>query len=137
MVRKVLVETGFLIALNPRNKHHKWAIDLLEQARKGSIQLFISEPAIIELTLILRSRGIGDRDIAILLEAINLAIRTYTKPNYAQITLESATLASQLRQKYSDLTFFDSYHAALAIINNLEYLDLDPIVREIVRNERK
>ena len=137
MVKGVLVETGFLLALNPRNKHHDWALQLLKQAKRGDIRLFISSPAILELTLILRSRGIDDKSIEILLESMNIAIRSYTKPNYVQVTLESAALASHLRQKYPDLTFFDSYHAALAIINNLEYYDLDPIVQRVVSREQK
>ena len=32
MVKGVLVETGFLIALNPRDKNHEWALQLLKQA---------------------------------------------------------------------------------------------------------
>ncbi len=137
MVKGVLVETGFLLALNPRNKHHDWALQLLKQAKEGNIRLFISSPAILELTLILRSRGIDDKSIETLLESMSIAIHLYTKQNYTQITLETATLASKLRQKYPDLSFFDSYHAALAIINNLEYYDLDPVVQRVVSRESK
>ena len=137
MVKGVLVETGFLIALNPRDKNHEWALQLLKQAKEGIIRLYISSPAILELTLILRSRGIDDKSVETLLESMNIAIRLYAKPNYTQVTLESATLASKLRQKYPDLTFFDSYHAALAITNNLEYYDLDPVVQKVVSRESK
>lgn len=137
MVRRVLVETGFLLALNPRDKHHEWALQLLKQARRGTIRLFISGPAILELALILKSRGVDDKSVGTLLESMSTAIRSYTKLSYAQVTLESAALSSQLRQKYPDLTFFDSQHAALAIINNLEYYDLDPVVREVVSRERR
>ena len=67
---------------------------------------------------------------------MNIAIRLYAKPNYTQVTLESATLASKLRQKHPDLTFFGSHYAALAIINNLEYYDLDPVVQKVVSKEQ-
>ena len=133
---KVLVETGFLLSLNPRDKHHDWALNILNKARKSDIQIFISDPAILELVLILKSRGVGDRDIGILLESMHSVIRSYTKLNYAYVTFESSALASKLRVKYSELTFFDSYHAALTISNNLEYYDLDPIVKEVVSKER-
>ena len=136
MPEKVLIETGFLLSLNPRDRHHDWALQLLKQARRGDIQLFISAPAILELTLILKSRGIGDRDISILLDSIYVVIRSYTKLNYVYVTFESSALASKLRIKYPDLTFFDSYHAALTIFNKLEYYDLDHIVKEIVSKER-
>ncbi len=137
MAEKVLVETGFLLALNPQDKHHKWALQILEQARKGNIQLFLSEIAILELLLILRSKGVSEEDISVLLESLDIALRSYTKINYAHITFETAILASQLRQKYPNLTFFDSHHAAIAIINNLKYHDLDPLVREIVLVESR
>lgn len=135
MIRGVLVETGFLLALNPRDKHHKWALNILEDARKGLISLYLSTPAILELALILKSRGISDRDIALLLESMNIVIRSYTRLNYAQVTLDSAILALELRHRYPNLTFFDSHHASLAITYNLEYIDLDSIIREVVVKE--
>ncbi len=42
--------------------------------------MFISEPTLIELTLILRSRGIRDEDISKLLEAMDVVIGTCTRP---------------------------------------------------------
>ncbi len=137
MTKRILVETGFLLALNPRDRHHDWALQLLNQAKRNNVYLFISAPALLELTLILRARGVDDEKIGILLESIDTAIRLYTRPRYVGITLESAILAAKLRCKYPELTFFDSYHAALAIINGLEYGDLDPLVREVVLREHR
>ena len=50
MTLKILVETGFLLALNPRDKHHKWALKTLGDVRKRTSILHISPIAPIELS---------------------------------------------------------------------------------------
>ncbi|MEM1516929.1 MAG: PIN domain-containing protein [Thermofilum sp.] len=130
-----LVETGFLLALNPRDKNRDWALSLLREAKSGRLKLYLSPAAPIELSLILKSRGLAEQEIALVLEAMGLAISRYTRPVYPPLTLEAASLAANLRERYPELTFFDSLHAAVALSNKLEYRDLDEIVRRVVEEE--
>lgn len=137
MVLKVLVETGFMLALNPRDRHHEWAVKVLEEARRREILLHISPIASVELSLIMRARGFSDEDVARVLRALDTIIERHTKPRYPQLGLRELAYAAELRAKYSELTFFGSIHAAIAITNNLTYYDLDPIVRNVVTSELK
>ena len=135
MVLRVLVETGFMLALNPRDKHHEWAMKILEEAKKREILLYISPTAPIELSLIMKSKGYEDKDIARVLNAIDVILEKYVKPQYPQIRLKELVYATELRIRYPELTFFDSIHAATAIINNLTYYDFDQTIKNIIANE--
>jgi len=130
-----LVETGFLLALNPRDRNHDWALNLLREAKSGRLKLYLSPAAPIELSLILKSRGLAEKEAALVLEAMSLAVSRYTRLVYPPLTLEVASLAASLRERYPELTFFDSLHAAVAISNKLEYRDLDETVRRVVEKE--
>ena|GEM_PF-6403561 len=37
IVLKVLVETRFMLALNPRDEHHEWIMKVLKEARRREI----------------------------------------------------------------------------------------------------
>ena len=137
MVLRVLVETGFMLALNPRDKNHEWAMKILEEARRREIMLYISPATPIELSLIMKSRGYDDKDINRVLNAVEIIIEKYVKPQYPRMGLRELAYAAELRAKYSELTLFDSIHAAITIINNLMYYDLDPVVRSIIASELK
>jgi predicted nucleic acid-binding protein len=133
---KALLETGFLLALNPRDRNHGWALSLLDRARRGEARIHISPAALVELALILRSRGLRDGEIAAALRAIDEAISMYTRPSYSPLTLEHVAYASELRSRHAGLTFFDSLHAAVAVSEGLEYIDLDERLRGVVEAER-
>jgi len=134
---RALVETGFLLALNPRDRNHGWALKLLEEGRRGLIELHISPAAPVEVSLILRSRGLSDGEVREALEAMEDAIHLYTRPRYVQLKLAHAVLAADLRSRRAELSFFDSLHAAIAIAENLAYYDLDDTVRGVVEEERR
>ena len=135
MALKVLVETGFLIALNPRDKYHKWALDVLAKAKRKDLILNISPAALLEYTLLLKTKGYDEETIHNILEAINDIIQRYTRPLYPQLTLNHVIYATKLRRKYSELSFFDSIHASITILDNLIYYDLDNVVKRIIRSE--
>jgi len=59
IVLKVLVETRFMLALNPRDKHHEWIMKVLKEARRREILLHISPVAPVELFLIMKTRDYG------------------------------------------------------------------------------
>lgn len=133
---RILVETGFLLALNPRDKHHKWALSILERARSGEFTLYISPVAPIELSLILKSKAYNEKDILQVLSAMNIIIRRYTRPHYPSLELEHIIYASELRMEYHKLTFFDSLHASIALLHNLTYYDLDEVIKEVISSEK-
>ncbi len=133
---RILVETGFLLALNPKNKHHRWALNILEKARSGEFTLCISPVAPIELSLILKSKAYGEKEILQVLSAMNIIIRRYTRPYYPSLGLEHIMYASELRMKYHELTFFDSLHASIALLYNLTYYDLDEVIKEVINSEK-
>lgn len=87
MAIDIFLETGFLIALNPRDKNHDWALKILEEGSRGWFNIYISPVSLLELTLILRSRGVKDQDIALAMEAIEYAIKKYVKPNYPPLDI--------------------------------------------------
>jgi len=135
MVLRVLVETGFMLALNPRDRRHEWAVRVLEEAKRREILLYISPAAPIELSLIMKARGYRDEDIARVLNAISIILERYTKPQYPRLGLKELAYAAELRTRHSHLTFFDSIHAAVAITNNLTYYDLDQTIKNVIANE--
>ncbi len=135
MALRALVETGFMLALNPRDRHHEWAMKVLEEAARGEIVLFISPAAPIELSLVMRAKGREDRDVLQALRAVEEVIRRYTKPRFPPLGLRELVYAAELRMRHPDLTFFDSIHASVAILNKLTYYDLDEVVGEVVAVE--
>mgnify|MGYP000371376306 CR=1 FL=1 len=135
MVLRALVETGFILALNPRDRHHKWAIKVLEEVKRGEVELYISPVAPVELSLIMRARGHGDEDVCKVLKATESIVRRYSKPQYPQLGLGELAYAAELRMKYVELAFFDSIHAAVTIANDLTYYDLDEIIKSVVVSE--
>lgn len=130
-----LLETGFLISLNPRDKNHEWAIGILRNAKSQRIRIFISPASPIELSLILKSRGLDDSEIENVLKAMDSIVRKYSRPLYPPLTMECTAYAAKLRKRYN-LSFFDSIHAAIALKEDLTYYDLDPDVSRAIESER-
>lgn len=133
---RTLVETGFLMALNPKDRNHSWAMNNFEDARMGKLEVNISPAAPLELALILKSKGLMEDKIARVMEALDLAIRRWTNPRYPPLDLSITLLSSKLRHNHPQLTFFDSIHAAISLSNDLIYYDLDDEVRDVIRAER-
>ncbi len=133
----MLVETGFLLALNPLDRNHEWAMRVLEEARNNNIVLHVSPAALIELALYLKSRGLNYNEISEVFEALNDSILYYTIPYYPKLTLKHLRYAAELQSKYSELTFFDSIHASIALTDKLVYYDLDTTVKKIIEYEKK
>ena len=135
MALRALVETGFMLALNPRDRHHEWAMNVLEEAARGRLALYISPAAPIELSLVMRAKGRRNSDVLRALRAVEGVVRRFTKPRFPPLGLEELAYAAELRIRYPSLTFFDSIHASVAILNKLTYYDLDEAVREVVASE--
>jgi len=135
VVEKILVETDFLFALNPRNHLHQAALKLLEKAAEKRALLHISPAAPIEASLTLMSRGFNYEQAARILEAMERAIARYTKAISLRLDLSTVNYSFRLRAKYSQLGFFDSLHASLALLNMLTYVGSDEKVAKVVEEE--
>ena len=105
---KELVETGFLLALNPKDRNHAWAMEVLRRAKEKESLLYISPVAPIELSPIMKSKGLSDDDVRRVMNALDAIIRRYVKPNYPQLELRHVAYATELRSKYSELTSITS-----------------------------
>ncbi len=82
----------------------------------------------------LKSRGLAEGEINRVFSAMRSLISRYTKPHFSDITLDVVSKAAELRRK-RPLSFFDSIHAAIALAEDLEYYDLDELVRKAVKAE--
>ncbi len=134
---RVLLETGFLVSLNPKDKNHEWAMDLLKRAKEREIRIFLSPASLVELSLILKSKGLSEEGISRALMAMESLITRYARPAFPDLTFEIVSGAAKLRMKYTQLSFFDSIHAATALTDDLEYYDLDEVIRDIIRREKR
>ena len=129
-MKKVLVETGFLLALNPEDKNHDYAIKLLNNK---NLKLYLSPASLIELTLLLRAKRRSEDEII----SVFKALREIISNRVSIISLNFAHIikASELRKKYEELTLFDSIHAAIFLVEKISYGDLDERIRNIVNVE--
>jgi len=117
-----LIETDILLALiSTEDKHHAEVINLLDKLPRD---IKISPYSLIELDLLLRSGEIIVKEVTTFYDALGALfeyreIGTFsTKPKYH-------CEAFGLRKKYANLTYFDSLHAAVGMVENLELVSYD------------
>nr|MDO8082057.1 PIN domain-containing protein [Candidatus Freyarchaeota archaeon] len=129
-IASFLIETDILLALiSPEDKHHAEVITLLDKFA-GEIQL--SPYSLIELDLLLKSREVIIAETKTFYALIDKVLK------YRQIGLSSIKPAYhgeawELREKYKELTYFDSLHAAVGVMENLELLSYDKEYAKIER----
>ena len=103
------------------DKHHVEVVSLLDKLLGG---IRISPYSLIELDLLLRSGEIIVKEVTAFYDALSdlfeyREIGTFpTKPEYHREAFE-------FRQKYTNLTYFDSLHAAVGTVENLELVSYD------------
>ena len=136
-----VIELDLLIGLVNRDDHlHSAAVKFFEMVRDRIIRdVSIATSALMEYSLVLRSKGVSDREI----QSDIILIRTINNLGEAYLTSEVLVKAIDLRTKYG-LTYFDSLHAATAIlkdrviistdkayskINNIKHIDPRDVVR--------
>ena len=107
--------------ISPKDRHHADIVSLLDSLL-GEVK--ISPYSLIELNLLLKSGEILVRDVTAFYETLSELLKyrrvtTFpTKPEYHRE-------AFKLREKYKVLTYFDSLHAAVGIVENLEMVSYD------------
>ncbi len=135
MVENCLVETDFLFSLNPNDRHHRHARQLLQAAAKGQLRAWLSPVAPIEASLILKSRGFTEDKVADILRSFRDAIQKYTIPAIPELHVDHLAMAAELRHVHSSLTFFDSIHVAIALSSPFIYVSTDAEARKVVMKE--
>ena len=104
-----LIELDVLLAfINRSDKHHEVASRVIEAAISDE-SYYLSSVALIEMSLIYRSRSMEselEEDLRLLLSIFN--------GRTTQLTPLEVMRATWIRRKYG-LSFFDSLHAALAM----------------------
>jgi len=108
-----IVELDMLIAfVNPADKLHIYADKLFKAIADGKLRnIRMSTSALLEYELVLRSRGYSEKDIREDLFAFKILVKEIP------LTGDVIIKASELREKYG-LTYFDSLHAATAIVTD-------------------
>ncbi len=123
-----IIELDMMIAFVNASDHlHRVAVEIFRKIAEGELtDGAIPASAYIEYELLLRSRGY-DR------AAIEGDIETFRRfPNLEEIPLSSDILlkASKLRASYS-LTYFDSLHAASALLYDGAIISVDEAYRRV------
>ena len=122
------IELDLIIAfLNRADRLHSIAARVFEDIAGGRlVGVAIPSSALLELELVLRSRGVSPREV----EEVLLSLKNF--PNIGEIPLTSDVQlrALGLREAYS-LTFFDSLHAASALEYDRMIISVDEAYRRV------
>ena len=124
----ILIETDFILALSSsRDVHHEEAVELLEGLR-GSLAL--SPFTLVEVDLLVHSGGLKVRSLSEFHGALEGLLGMYGVGVVAPRPRHHA-LAEKLRGRLAELTYFDSLHASVALIEEAELLSYDAVYSKI------
>jgi len=109
-----------LAFINSADKLHSIAAELFRRVMLSKLQASVASSALLELELLMRTRRYPEAEIREVLRAFKAI------PNLGEEALSSdvMVLASELRERYH-LTFFDSLHAATAILSDKQIISTD------------
>ncbi|MEM2982127.1 MAG: PIN domain-containing protein [Candidatus Bathyarchaeia archaeon] len=116
------METDVLLALiSLKDKHHADALRLVDSLL-GEVK--ISPYSFIELDLLLKYGEILVEDLSAFYDVLSELLR-YRQIDTYPLRFEYHREAFRLRGGHKNLTYFDSLHAAVAIVENLEIVSYD------------
>ena len=115
-----VIEFDTLIAfVNPADRLHRYADKIFKKIVSGKLRdVRIATSALLEYELVLKSRGYSEAEIRKDISAFKSLVKE------VPITSDVIVKASELREKYS-LTYFDSLHAATAILTDSVLISSD------------
>ncbi len=113
-----ILDTEVIFAFNPKDKHHKHALDLLREIKSGKLRnIVIPDTAILEFITVLKAKGVTIEGILLLLNALKTIMKEYSIKETKTLGIETLTLALHFMKKGA--SFFDALLAASAkIIDN-------------------
>ena len=125
-----LIETDFLFGLRTSDKFHSIINQTLEQVKEGKVKLKILNSAIFEVRTVLYSQGKSPDDISKILVFMKSKLDEYSIEE-EPILFDDFILADSLREKYKELTFFDSLHAAVSQRRKLSIYGSDRVLKKL------
>ncbi|RLG44827.1 MAG: hypothetical protein DRN90_08380 [Thermoproteota archaeon] len=127
----MMLENDVLFALlNKKDPNHEVARALFEKIMRREIEVEVSSAALLEMELIYKSRGREDQ-----LERDVSAIAVIPGLRFLPANPETVLTAVRLRRKFG-LGFFDSHHAATALLTDGKILSFDEAYEEVEGIER-
>ena len=123
-----MIETDILLALiSVEDKHHAEVIGLLDELR-GDVSL--SPYSLMELDLLLRSGDIVVNEVKAFYDGLG-DLLDFREINTLSIKPRYHGEAFGLRKKHENLKYFDSLHAAVAAVEDLELVSYDKEYRKV------
>ncbi|RLI23534.1 hypothetical protein DRO47_00335 [Candidatus Bathyarchaeota archaeon] len=127
-----VADTELLFAMNPRDRKHKDAINLLKEVNG----LVVPDTAILEFQIVLRARGRSPSQVRIALLALHEALTQNNVKEVKTLSVSLLAFQSELEEKYR-LSYFDSLIAASAltldrqIVSDDEAFDRIPNIKRV------
>ncbi len=124
-VKMLVIELDLLLGfVNSRDPLHQVACEFFERVARGELEeVKVAASAFLEYEFVLSSRGLNaGRDI--------LSFKAIPNLGEAPITAEVLVKASELRKAYG-LTYFDSLHAATALLLDKKLVSTDREFRRV------
>ncbi len=123
-----LIDTVYLVAyFRPSDPNHDVAEELLESLGEGT---FVSQAALIEFDLLMKSRGLGLGERLKALGLLDVLVDEKLMP----LTPADLAAAAYLFKRY-ELDYFDSLFAAQCVLREADPLTTDDEILKVV-NER-
>lgn len=117
--REILIETDvFVAAIDHEDPHHEEAREVIT-----GYSIVLSPYTLIEMDLLIRSRIIIVKDYCQFWYKVHSLLDQYKIRIIIPSPLHHAE-AQEIRARY-DLTYFDSLHAAVAIVNKMKLVSYD------------
>ncbi|QOJ78678.1 PIN domain-containing protein [Infirmifilum lucidum] len=105
-----VADTELLFALNPKDKKHELALELISRMRG----IKVPDVVLLEFVVVLRARGRSPREIREALNAFRDIFEAYRIREVKTLDANLLVLQSSIEETYG-LTFFDSLVAASAL----------------------
>ncbi|HDN63304.1 MAG TPA: type II toxin-antitoxin system VapC family toxin [Candidatus Bathyarchaeota archaeon] len=127
-----VADTELLFAMNPRDRKHKDAINLLKEVNG----LVVPDTAILEFQIVLRARGRSPSQVRIALLALHEALTQNDVKEVKTLSVSLLAFQSELEEKYR-LSYFDSLIAASAltldrqVVSDDEAFDRIPNIKRV------
>ncbi len=105
-----VADTELLFALNPKDKRHESALEVISRARG----IKVPDVVLLEFVVVLRARGRSPRETREALNALRDIFKAYRIREVKTLDADLLVLQSSIEETYG-LTFFDSLVAASAL----------------------
>jgi len=128
---KVLVETDFLFGLRGGDRNHEGVARALSMSIEGSLEVSVLSSAVVEARATLYSKGFSPREVEDAAAMMDAVLAESGVNSYVESRLSDVVLSEIMRTQFSELTFFDSLHAATSKRLGVPILSSDHVYRRI------